>query len=255
MATMSIGKAWEEASAFVRRESALLLPVAALFVALPALILQEMTPPELSQWSMSANRSTMPPVPGSYWAAMVLTFVLIWFGSLALFALALRPGISVGEALRLSLSRLPVLLGTALLAGVGFTVLIFVAALLSVAVRPAAGLAVGIAGMAVIYASVRLLLLHPVVIDGQAGVIASLRQSWALTKGHFWRLLAFVAVVMLLSLILASAAQAVLGTVAGLVGGADAARIVGGIAGAAVSTVVQVYLLVMLARLYRQAVG
>ena len=43
MATMSIGKAWEEAVAFVAREATLLFPVALLFVALPGLILQEMT--------------------------------------------------------------------------------------------------------------------------------------------------------------------------------------------------------------------
>lgn len=259
MATMSIGKAWEEASAFVRRERALLLPVAALFVALPAVILQEMTPPELTQWSMAPNRATLPPVPGSYWAAMILTFLLIWFGSLALFALALRPGISVGEALRLSLSRLPVLIGTAAL---GFAALMLItvvatllAGILSIAARPAAILVLVGVGGAMLYASIRLMLLHPVVIDGKAGVVASIRQAWALTKGHFWRLLAFIVVIMMLSLIVGGAAQTVLGALAGLVGGAEAARIVGGIAGAAVSTVVQVYLLVMLARLYRQAAG
>ena len=104
---MSIGKAWEEA-----RESSLLFPVALLFVALPGLILQEMTPPELAKWNLA--ESTMPQVPGSFWLAMLLAVIIIWFGSLTLFALALRPGISVGEALRLSFARLPVLLGVAL---------------------------------------------------------------------------------------------------------------------------------------------
>src|SRR3546814_8183875 len=80
MATMSIGKAWEEAVAFVAREGSLLFPVALLFVALPGLILQEMTPPELAKWNLS--ETTMPQVPGSFWLAMMLAVVIIWFGSL-----------------------------------------------------------------------------------------------------------------------------------------------------------------------------
>ncbi len=114
MATMSIGKAWQEAVAFVAREATLLFPVALLFVALPGLILQEMTPPELAAWSLAPTASTMPAVPASYWLGLIVAVLLVWFGSLTLFALALRPGISVGEALRLGFHRLPVLIGTAL---------------------------------------------------------------------------------------------------------------------------------------------
>lgn len=261
MATMSIGKAWEEAVAFVARESTLLLPVALLFLAVPVLLLQEMTPPELAAWSANPNRTGMPPVPGSYWITLLITVVAIWFGSLALFALALRPGISVGEALRLSGRRLPVLLGTAFLVGAAFMAVIFVTAMVvGIAAALSKGAAALIGGLlfagvgaAMLFAAVRFLLINPVVIDGTDGVIASLRQCWALTRGHFWRLLAFMIVVLLLSVVLASAAQAVFGLIAGLIAGADAARLVGGIAGAAVSTVVQVYMLVMLARLYRQA--
>ena len=143
MATMSIGKAWEEAVAFVSRESSLLFPVALLFVALPGLIIQEMTPPELAKWTLS--ETAMPQVPGSFWLAMMLAVIIIWFGSLTLFALALLAAIGGG------------------------------------------------------------------------------------------------------------AAQAVFGVIGTLVGGQNGGRLIGGVAAAAVSTVVQVYMLVMLARLYRQA--
>jgi membrane associated rhomboid family serine protease len=91
------------------------------------------------------------------------------------------------------------------------------------------------------------------VIDGKEGVSASLRHSWALTRGHFWRLLGFILVLTLLSAIVGSAAQVIFGLVGRLVAGAEGARFTGGIAAAVVSTVVQVYMLVMLARLYRQA--
>ena len=105
MATISIGKAWEEAVAFIRREATLLFPVALLFVALPGLIVQEMTPPQLQEWFAQPKADAIPAMPPGFALSMLLGIVIIWFGSLALFALALRPGISVGEALRLSFSR------------------------------------------------------------------------------------------------------------------------------------------------------
>jgi len=259
MTVMSIGKAWEEAVAFVARERGLLFPVALLFVALPGLILQEMTPPELANWTM--DKSALPDIPFSFALSMLIGVIIIWFGSLALFALALRPGISVGEALRLSLSRLPVLLGTALavvvaLLAVAIVGMIIVVAISFVAKAASAALAMllGIGlGAVMLFASVRLLLLNPVVIDGSEGVAASLRHSWALTRGHFWRLFGFILVLTLLSAIVGSAAQVIFGLIGRLIAGAEGARLIGGIAAAIVSTVVQVYMLVMLARLYRQA--
>lgn len=261
MATISIGKAWEEAVAFVAREATLLFPVALLFVALPGLILGEMTPPELAAWFAAPDPKTIPPMPPGFALAMLVTILLIWFGSLTLFALALRPGISVGEALRMGLRRLPVLIGTALavVAGIMAVAVAAMAVILlfSVASPSAAtglGAALGLAAAILIFfASVRLILLNPVVIDGTAGVVASLREAWMLTRGHFWRLLAFLIVITLMSAIIGGVAQSIVGVVAGLVAGPDAARLAGGIAGAAVSSIIQVYMLVMIARFYRQA--
>jgi hypothetical protein len=260
---MSIGKAWEEAVAFVAREATLLFPVALLFVALPGLILQEMMPPELQAWFAQPKPDAIPSMPPGFGLAMLLTIVMIWFGSLALFALALRPGISVGEALRLSFARLPVLIGTALVV-VGAVAGLFLAAALvgvvfsfaSKQLAAAAGLLLGfgLAGL-IFFASIRLVLLNPVVIDGRVGVIESLRRAWTLTRGYFWRLFGFLLIVMLLSTIAGSAAQAIIGSLVGLASGAEGARFAGGLAGAAVSSVAQVYMLVMLARLYRQAAG
>jgi membrane-anchored glycerophosphoryl diester phosphodiesterase (GDPDase) len=108
-------------------------------------------------------------------------------------------------------------------------------------------------GGATIFASVRLMLLNPAVIDGNQGVVPSLRHAWALTRGCFWRLLGFIILITLLSGIASMAAQTIFGALAGLAAGPEAARLVGGVASAAVSTVIQVYMLVMLARIYRQA--
>jgi hypothetical protein len=261
MASISIGKAWEESVAFVARESTLLLPVALLFVALPGLILQEMVPPELTQWMMTQAKTMPPPVGANFWAALLITVVVVWFGSLTLFALALRPGISVGEALRLSVARLPVLLGSALLLMALFALVVMAVSILVAVftlISPAlAGVLMGLLmialGVAIIFASVRLVLLNPVVIDGTRGVRDSIRHAWALTRGQVWRLLAFLFLLTVVSVIVSTAAQTVVGALAGLVAGPNAARLTSGIAGALVSTVVQLYMLVMIARLYRQA--
>ncbi|PZU68413.1 MAG: hypothetical protein DI554_03330 [Sphingobium sp.] len=245
MAAVSIGKAWEEAVAFVAREASLLFPVALLFLALPGLILQEMTPPQLAEWMANPQRTGLPDIPPGFALAMLLGVVIIWFGSLTLFALALRPGISVGEALRLGFARLPVLLGTALLAMFligGLMLAAILVAVLASLVSESVGTSIGailgaFVGGATIFASVRLMLLNPAVIDGNQGVVPSLRHAWAL----------------LLSGIASMAAQTIFGALAGLAAGPEAARLVGGVASAAVSTVIQVYMLVMLARIYRQA--
>ena len=261
MANISIGKAWEEAVAFIRREATLLFPVALLFVALPGLIVQEMTPPQLQEWFAQPKADAIPVMPPGFALSMLLGIVIIWFGSLALFALALRPGISVGEALRLSFSRLPVLLGTAVLVVVAIVAFIVVIALVSVIFAMASqqaahamGLLLGLAAVIIVFfASIRLVLLNAVVIDTRGGVVESLRRAWALTRGHFWRLFGFLVIVMLLSTLVGTAAQVIFGLLGSLLAGPEGARLAGGIAAAAVSAVVQVYLLVMLARIYRQA--
>ena len=260
MANISIGKAWEETLPFVAREASLLFPVALLFIALPTVILGEMTPPGLQAWFANPKPDTIPTMPAGFGLAMLLVILLIWFGSLAIFALALRPGISVGEALRLSFARLPVLIGTSLLAGAAVVGIVLVAVIISDAlslVSPGGGaalgaLSAGIAAGLVFFAGVRLILLNPVVIDRQLGVVASLRHAWTSTRGHFWRLLGFLIIVMLLSSIVASVAQLVVGLIGGLVAGPEGARLGGGIAGSAMSAIIQVYMLVMIARLYRQ---
>lgn len=253
MATMSIGKAWEETVAFVAREASLLFPVVLLFVALPLMLLQEMTPAKLVQWS-STMKGPMPPVPSSYWFSFFLTLILTWFGALTLFALALRPGISVAEALKLASHRLPVLLGAALLAGATLFVAIL---LLSVPLILLAGFGGAVIAVVVLglLALARLAFLTPLLIDDRLGAIASIKRAWLLTRGSFWRLVGFFAIMLIIYTVAGAAAQTAFGIIGGLVAGSDGVRLLGGIAAASVSAVVVLYLLVMLARLYRQAVG
>jgi hypothetical protein len=259
MTTVSIGKAWEDSIAFVAREWHLLFPVAFLFVALPVAILQQMVPPEMAQWALN-QQGTPPPLPGSFVAVMLLTGLITCFGSLALYALALRPGISVGEALQLGVRRFGalvlvflLLMGALMAFGIVFGLVFALFAMLSkLAASVLAGL-LFMAGMIFgVLAGVRLMLLNPVLVDGDLGPFDSLRRSWELSRGHFWRLFGFLIVTALLSFIISETAQVVFGSIAGIIGGATAATVVGGLLGIVASTVIQVYFLVMIARIYRQ---
>ncbi len=260
MAALSIGKAWEETVDFVKREGHLLFPVAFLFMALPMAIWPYLIPPEWQTMKLDAGARTLPPVPPLMGLGFLAMMLVTAFGSLAIYALALRPGISVGEALGMALKRVPVLLAAVLaLTGVvmlvGLTTIILVA--IFTLISPWLGLLLGsLSWLAAIacfaYGGVRLILLNPVLLDRDTGSIASIRTAWSLTRGHFWRLLSFGALFILVVLVTSSAAQVIFGIIGRLIGGANGALLVGGLASAILSTITNVYLLVMLSRLYRQ---
>lgn len=261
MKPLSIGRAWEETVAFVKREGALLFPVAFLFLALPVVIFQQLVPPEFmdSLLKVETNQAAAvaPNIPPGFWIGFLVTMIVGLTGGLTLYALALRPGISVGEAMRLGLQRLPVLIGAGALVALG-TVLALVAlsvlaGLLSVVLgKGAMALAIAVAIPAIMFVAVRLLLLNALAIDRSVGPVEAVRQSWALTHGRFWRLAAFLAVLVVLSLVSQLAVQSVFGVLGGIVGGKEVGLLVSGLATAALSAVIQVYFMVMSARIYRQ---
>jgi hypothetical protein len=260
MATMSIGKAWEEAIAFIRRESALLLPVALLFIALPSVILQQMTPTEIEgAKTMAEVRALLPRVPSSYWTAMGLTLVLLWFGSMTIFGLVLRGGISVGESLRLALVRMPTLLGATVLMSVAMMVgLILAGALAGVlgGAAPAVGDLVAVLALAAsAWIGLRMVLLNTVILDRDVGAIACIRIAWAMGRGNLWRFAALFLVSIAFSLVASMTAQMLFGSIGILLAGKAVGIFIADLAGAVVSTLVLMVLLVMLARLYRQAAG
>lgn len=262
MARLSIGKAWEETVAFVKREGQLLFPVAFLFLAVPLVVFQQMMPPEmmaeLERAEPGGAGQAVPNLPSSLWLGLVLTVIITLTGALTLYALALRPGISVGEAMRLGVRRLPVLIASGMLVTLGIFVMGFVLALLLVLL----GFAVGTAALsaltsvamfsAILFVGVRMMLLQAVAIDRPLGPVQIMRQSWALTRGQFWRLLAFLMVLILLVSVVQLAVQSIFGIIGGVLGGAEVARFAASIALAAASAVIQVYFMVMTARIYRQ---
>lgn len=257
MATISIGKAWEETLAFVKREGTLLFPVALVFLALPMALLEVVAPNQM-QGMGSEEMKAPTQLPPQVMLVGLLAVISAVIGVLASYALALKPGISVSEALQLALRRIPVLFGSGLLVLLAYLALSIAIAMLLI---PAMGMQRGV-GTAlllslpfVIFVGVRLLLLNVVVLNEPVGVIEAIRRSWALTAGQFGKLVLFALLFVLLITVAQLVASSLLGVVGGLVGGPSLAALFAGLAGAVVAAVIQVYYLVMTCRIYIQLAG
>lgn len=261
MAQLSITQAWNETAEFVKREARLLFPVAFLLVALPGAIVQLFAPPALPG-SL--------PEPGMWMLLMPVTVVVAMIGTIALSYLALRPGASVGEALQVGARRFIFLLAASLLVGLGMLLVLVPLVALAGGLAFAGGPASGAAGAAVmlmlflfmlaaIALWVRLVMMTPVAAVERAGPIAMIRRSWELTRGHFWRLLGFVLLVLVAALVV----MLVIGSIAGIVVVLIAGRpepltlpaILLGLVGAAVQAVFSMIFATLIARIYAQLSG
>lgn len=258
MAVLSISKAWEDSLAFIRREGSLLFPVALLFLSVPMAIMQLMIPSDYMQMAPGQTLASLPPLPGTAKVAMIVAAIVMLIGSLAVYALALRPGISVGEAIRLAIGRMPVLLGASVILGIALVLVLFLAAMiggvLSVALGKVGGVALAamLMGAAMLYISARMLPLSALVIDRRSGVIAALRQTLLMTRGQAGRLAAFIVVTLIVILVVQMAVQSVFGIVGTLLLGQEGGRSISDIAVALAAGAVNVYLMVFTARIYRQ---
>lgn len=206
MTRLSLGEAWNEAAAFVRREWRLLYPIAFLLNALP----------------FAVAMSTMPQGPGGdgragVWMILLLAAMLISIvGSVAISFLGIRSGRSVGEGLRRGARRFPALLGVYLMLFLVGSAAMLIGAILALLLNPgmisgggevnpaASGPVVGIMVLVMIplmlFLGTRLMLVVPVAAAEEGGPIAVATRAWALSGPVFWQLLGFL----LLSTILAA---------------------------------------------------
>lgn len=258
MATISIGKAWEETLAFVKREGTLLFPVALVFLALPAVILQLVAPEQMRPMAEMGKGQGAQQLPVSFLLSMLLVVLIGLLGMLAVYALSLRPGISVAEALQLAVRRMPAVMGAMALLLAGFALLFFVLSLVGAVFIPAVGTAgaasvvVLMAAPLLLFVTVRLLLLYIVLLNEPIGAVEGIRRGWRLTVGQFWKLFAFVMALVILALIIQLVSRSLFGIAGGLIGGSGLATLLAGLAVAVVNAVIQVYYLVMTSRIYRQ---
>ena len=245
--TLSIGKAWEETSAFLGKEARLVAPVALATFALPAI---------LAGWAYPGRATG----GGAGWL-LVLVLLAAMVGQMTIVLLVNGWRGSIGEAMTKAARRLPTLLGALiiaflpvmLVAVVGFGASLTSAGITDpaaltpevIAKLPNIGWLLLFLALFLIVVGVRLFPISAIAASEPIGPIKLLKRSWALTKGVFWRLLVLALLLGIVAVVLDLAVTAVVGSIAALAAGEARAfnlsalivALAGGLVGAIVSTV------------------
>lgn len=255
---ISMNQIWDDSVAFIRRESALLVPLA-----LATLYVSDVVSTLASGFSTPAEPDVL--VTIAVFSATIWSII----GQLSIVSLVLQPGQSVGEALKHGVSRVGKVLLVALLLGLMVSVVLLPVGVAAVAngfnpqipdsIQKMPGwvsvLVLASAGL-VLWIAVRLALINSLIVDRNPGVIDAIKGGFALTSGIASRLLLVAVLYVLILLVLGKAVQFVAGSVFALLGaaigsvftGAVLTALVTGVVSAALSLVATVFL----ATLYRR---
>ncbi|MBW0144805.1 glycerophosphoryl diester phosphodiesterase membrane domain-containing protein [Sphingomicrobium clamense] len=269
MSNLSISKAWDDARPIIARDGKLMFMVALVTVVLPGTLMMLISPEQAAVGQIDAEEQ-------SGWVVLLsLVFALIGIiGSIAISYLALFQGASVGDSLRRGLKRFWTVLGIALVFLVPAIILGVIVALVFVGAENMADLdnpenVRAIAGPALIaflllfvlmiYVSVRLLLTTPVVAARDLGPIETIKASWNLTKGNFWRLLGFLILFIVVVLVLMIVVGIIAGLITSLIFGEPEPFTMAALVMGLFSTLVQAGITIVystvIARIYHQLAG
>lgn len=268
MRTLSISAAWDETKAILARDGRLFASVALALILLPAAILGVVSPGGLEQVVFVAAESN------SLWILLllILAFLVMLAGQLAVTRLAIGPSESVGGAIAHAVRRLPAYVTVAVIAGaVVFLVLLLFSMVIGVtasprvseqelATSPAVVVAVIVLIAVYLFLLTRIIALAAAVASTEAlGPIRIIRRSWSLTSGHSWRLFTFLIIYIIGTGIalfaISSAAAVLLQLFVGKIDPFSASALVMALIDGVASSAVTVVLAVMLARIYVQLSG
>jgi hypothetical protein len=260
VAGLSISKAWDETRATLAEDGKLLATVAAAMFLLPQVVV-----------GLVSGQGAEAAAPnGSQLLLMAVAGLIGLVGQLAIAWMAIRSGASVGESIRHAFGRTLPFLGAMLLIIVGFVILFLVLAILLMLVgavdvsvqdaRPRDVIVILVAMfIPLLFVAVRLMPTVPVAAAEKLGPIGILKRSWALTSGHFGRLVAFILLFLVAALVVAMAIGAVGGLLVNILFGSAepfslGALVLALLVGLLQAALVVVYV-VMLARIYIQLAG
>lgn len=262
MASLSITTAWNESADYLKAHFGTLFTIAVALIALPNVALQAFGP------GAAAPGET--PEAGLWMLLVPVVLILGITGSLAISTLALGRASTVGEAIGHGFRRFLPLMGASLILILGFCILI-VPIVVATGLQPGDLLAptpatagkillVMLVILAVLaFFGVRLLLTTPVAAAEGAGPVAIIARSWALTRGHFWRLLGFLLLLGVAAMVLIMVVTLVVGLIVAAVAGPPAPGTVGGLimllVGGLLNAVFLVVMTTMIARIYLQLAG
>lgn len=260
--SLSISRAWDETREIFRRDGGLLVSVALALIVLPEVVVGIISPP---QATVNAD------APAGMQLLRFAVALISLIGQLALIRLALGPSTTVGAAIGHGARRFLPALGAVVLLIVGLGIvavplIIILTLALGVDLQHMSGppsgpvaLMFGIIGIAALLISVRFTLVSPVASAETVGPVGIIKRSWQLTAGHYWRLLGFIGLLLVATLVLMIAAGAIGGLLARMFSPdiepmSIGALILSSFAGAAQGAF-SILASVMLARVYAQVAG
>lgn len=255
----SISRAWDETRELFRRDGGLFVAVALALIVLPEVVVGIIAP------------ETGAKPTGTDQFLRLLAGLIALVGQLSLIRLALGPSTTVGDAIGHGARRFPPAFGAILL-------LVLAAAIITLPLALILGPLMGadIAHMKaqptgpqatlvlllvlfILALSVRFTLLSPVASAEAAGPVAIIKRSWNLTRGHYWRLLGFVVLLLVAALALLITGSVIGGVLARLLSSGIDRFSLGALILALASGIAQgvfsVMASLMLARVYTQLAG
>ena len=253
---ISMSSVWDESIALIKRERHLMLPLALATIGVGSAASEMMQP-------------AMPGAPTSAVGAlgMIAGLFLNVIGSLALTALALTPGISVGDSLRLGVARLPKILGIVVIFVLA-TFVMMIPLILTLgasgitekvdfsALPPIALFIALVIGAVIIYLGARLLTINALVVDSNPPIIDTIKASFAATQGIAGKIVGVILLFLVVTIVVGGAAAAIFGLLFGMIGKAIGAPLLGKVLVALINGLVSALLsivsTVFVAMLYRK---
>jgi hypothetical protein len=226
---ISMSAIWDESAALIRRESHLLVPVALATVGIGSVI-SGLTQPETPAEGLGAMGAL----------GFILGNILGLIGNLAMMALALMPGMSVGESLRLAIARMPKMLGIVAVFLIALIVMMIPivmilkmsGAQISADMSPEdlpgiAILLVLVVGAALLYVSARLLTLSAIIVDRNPPAIDAIKSSFASTRGIVAKIVGVLLLFFVVTLVVSGAVASLSGILFGMLGKAVGVPLLG----------------------------
>ena len=229
---------WDDTAALLKRHAGLAVPLAGVFLFLPALLIGRFLPHPMATDAREFVR-LMLEYASANWHWLLLQNLLNMAGTLAiLFLVFVRSGITVAGAIRAALLLLPAYFLASLLGRIGIGI----------------GLALFI--LPGLYLFARLVPLAPAMVaEGRGNPIDGLTRALALSRGRGWAILGLIALVFIAGMTLMWVVNGVLGMVLLFAAGEDLGRLLSLVVGSASAAALTVVMTLLYAAIYRALAG
>jgi Membrane domain of glycerophosphoryl diester phosphodiesterase len=230
--------AWNDAVALLKAHKDMVLPIAGVFILLPAILLGYFIPePEIpAELGDEAMFAVIMQFYKDIAPWLFLTTLLAFIGNLAIYSLVLNDAKpTVGEALRLAL---------------GFFLPMFVASMLSSLAILFGFILLIVPG---IYLAIKFSLVGPALVaENIKSPVAALSRSWQLTKGNSLNILAFYLIIGVVAVVIYLVIAGLLGALVSFVLPASAALLLMALISGILETLLSVAFLFVAMAVYRQ---